>query len=786
MKLKILVFASALMLMINFSANAQSAINKMYATPGGQGGHATCIVQTADSGFMMGGIIYDSTFYTNSDASMIKTDKSGNIQWKKKLSHREIDNFNSVIKTTDGGFLFIGSTEDFNSGNSDVLAVRADASGNILWTKTIGGSGNDFAEKAIQTTGGGFLICGRTNSFGFGNYDALLIKLSPSGALNWSKSYGGSGYDAANDIIQSEQDFLICSATGSSGGNNNVTFLFKVNSGGTIIWTKYYSSGYGAQSVLQLADKSMVITGNSGGSLMLMKTDSSGNPAWAKQYSGSEFFRDLTLLTAADGGFFISGTRDGIPPYYAIFLLKTDANGNPVWTKEYGGFPVHSANSALLAFDGSLVIGGLAGLNNSGGSPSAAEYEPLLLKTDASFNSTCYSDSLAFQGQPLITSATSGGSAMPVSPALNSVFASLSDAEFEAWNYCNCTPPYIEIFAGTGTTVCNGGSVFLNAYSNSGNAFQWRKNGADIPGATSTVYVAASQGNYSCRTVNSCAGAVSNSIVVAVNPLPNANITASGPLSFCSGGSVTLNAPVAANRAYQWKRNGTNIAGATASFLIVSASGNYKVQVTNTNTGCSKTTGTATVVTVYSKPNALITPSGTITFCAGQSATLTANSGSGYTYKWKKDGSYIPGATSISYTVTTAGLYKVEVTRSNGCSKTSKADTVVVPCRGLSQNDVNVQENSQTSDLFVFPNPAAEKITIKTQLPSNAGCQLTIFDLSGRAIYHSRSGTLNGEYNLAIQSSGAVTLDVSALSQGVYIVEVNSGSQTLRGKFVKQ
>jgi len=280
---------------------------------------------------------------------------------------------------------------------------------------------------------------------------------------------------------------------------------------------------------------------------------------------------------------------------------------------------------------------------------------------------------------------------------------------------CPDCPPHASI-SSSGTTICSGESATLYANAQTGLSYQWKKDGIDIPFANASSYVTGITGSYSVEVSNSCGDSVSPPVVVIVNPVPSASITASGSTTICKPESVTLNAEVKANRSYQWKRNGVIVPGATASSLVVTQSGYYKVIVTNTSTGCSNTTGNAVHVIAYSKPSAKITPSGIVTFCAGQSALLTANSGNNYSYQWKKDGALIPGATNQTLTVTTAGIYKVIVTKANGCSKVSKADTVVVPCRTTQQEE----PNEPFPGYRVYPNPAGTFVTVDAGRPGHA------------------------------------------------------------------
>ncbi|MEP7171324.1 MAG: T9SS type A sorting domain-containing protein, partial [Bacteroidota bacterium] len=148
-----------------------------------------------------------------------------------------------------------------------------------------------------------------------------------------------------------------------------------------------------------------------------------------------------------------------------------------------------------------------------------------------------------------------------------------------------------------------------------------------------------------------------------------------------------------------------------------------------TVTGCSKTTASATVVTVNALPSATITPQGPITFCAGGSVVLAANTGAGLTYKWKKGSNYISGATLSNYTATTGGNYKVKITNSNGCSKTSATVTVSVPCR--EDETILLQDKF---DFTVYPNPNSGEFTIKFSNKPTSLIQVEMTDELGKVV----------------------------------------------------
>ena len=226
---------------------------------------------------------------------------------------------------------------------------------------------------------------------------------------------------------------------------------------------------------------------------------------------------------------------------------------------------------------------------------------------------------------------------------------------------CSATAPAVNVTLGTGTTptvtasgpttFCQGGSVTLTSSSATGNL--WSN------GATTQSITVNQAGSYTVTATSGQCSGTSSATTVVVNPQPAApTVTASGPTTFCQGGSVTLTSSSATGNL--WSN------GATTQSITVSQAGTYSVTVTSN--GCTATSS-ATTVTVTSVPAPTVTASGPTTFCQGGSVTLTSSSATGNL--WSN------GATTQSITVSQAGTYSVTVT-SNGCTATSSATTVVV------------------------------------------------------------------------------------------------------------
>jgi hypothetical protein len=268
------------------------------------------------------------------------------------------------------------------------------------------------------------------------------------------------------------------------------------------------------------------------------------------------------------------------------------------------------------------------------------------------------------------------------------------DVLFPALNYTSpsALAAGVSISCNRTFPVCSGTSLTFTATPTNGGSnpsYQWKRNGTNV-GTNSPTYTSSALTNgqvITCVMTSNLSGvsnnpATSNAITALVNSAPAVpTITATGPTSYCSGANAcTLSTAIVSGLSYQWLKGAAAVSGATSTSYVPNAttSNTYKVRVT-TAAGCSKTSS-ATSITVLPLPTATVSSTGPTTFCSGANAcTLTANAGTGLSYQWFKGTAAIAGATNISFVPTsTSSQYKVRVTGSNGCSKTSSNTAISV------------------------------------------------------------------------------------------------------------
>jgi hypothetical protein len=322
-------------------------------------GHS--VQQTTDGGFIITG--WTNSFGAGaSDLWLIKTDSEGNEKWNRTFGGKGGDIGQSVQQTTDGGFIITGWTNSFGAGASDLWLIKTDSEGNEEWNLTFGGKDLDGGTSVQQTTDGGFIITGTTWSFGAGGDDLWLIKTDSEGNEKWSRTFGGKDLDGGQSVQQTtDGGFIITGMTRSFGAGGEDLWLIKTDSEGNEKWSRTFGGKDldGGQSVQQTTDGGFIITGMTGADLWLIRTDSEGNEKWNRTFGGEWGDIGFSVQQTTDGGFIITGSTGSFGAGKGdLWLIKTDPEGNKEWSRTFGGEDDDGGQSVQQTTDGGFIITG--------------------------------------------------------------------------------------------------------------------------------------------------------------------------------------------------------------------------------------------------------------------------------------------------------------------------------------------------------------------------------------------------------------------------------------------
>lgn len=272
-------------------------------------GYGQSVRETTDGGYIVAG--YSFNFPNSDDIALIKTDINGDTLWTKIIGGTESDRAKAVRQTEDGGYIITGQTQSFGVAYSDVFLIKTDSTGNILWSKTYGGGDNEYAHDVQQTLDGGYIVTGYTWSFSSGSGDVYVIKTDSVGNLLWANAYGGTGYDLGHSVIQtSDGAYIVTGSTNSFGAGNEDVYLIRINSNGSLLWSKTYggSNSEEGYSVQQISDSGFVIAGEissagmGGVDVYILKTDKNGNSGCSETNPATIITTTVTQVTTASFG----------------------------------------------------------------------------------------------------------------------------------------------------------------------------------------------------------------------------------------------------------------------------------------------------------------------------------------------------------------------------------------------------------------------------------------------------------------------------------------------------
>ena len=318
--------------------------------------------------------------YGQRDMWAIKTDERGFSRWQKSFGGELDEEGYDVISTLDGGYLFIGYSWSYGN-EQQIFVVKTDIHGNTKWEKTYGGSMWDVGYAGLEVNGGGYIITGFSNSPGIssGNTDMIILKIDESGNQIWLKAYGNNSFpnhEWAYDIVETSEGYMLIGAIDRYDKGSKNILIVNVDKEGNLLWKKEYFEDENTDEVAYSITKSIdgfYYICSSANSLnnksiynpLLYKIDLSGNIIWKRKFNanGFEYHQYRANASKYDKGVFLVGSTvvNSIIGYRSdAFVMKIDSNGDIIWTTPHGtsdeddwGWSIHERPDKNIIFIGS-------------------------------------------------------------------------------------------------------------------------------------------------------------------------------------------------------------------------------------------------------------------------------------------------------------------------------------------------------------------------------------------------------------------------------------------------
>ncbi len=337
---------------------------------GGKDDWGNSVKQTQDGGYIICGST-SSYGAGNQDIWLVKTDAYGNKLWDKTFGGEKDEGGFSVQQTTDGGYIVCGATNSYGAGGADVWLVKTDASGNKLWDRTFCGAETDIAYSVQQTTDGGYILCGVTKSQTAVDKEMWLINTDADGNKLWDKTFGGKGSATGTSVQQTaDGGYIACGSTKSIAGDDQEVLITKTDASGNKEWDNIIGGDeheqYMGRSVQQTTDGGYIVYGSTGNmEVLLIRIDSKGNNLWDKKYGEQPDIVDEagnSVQQTTDGGYIVCGAAPSFKfRSEVVWLMKTDVNGNREWSKTFGRKKGCIGSSVQQTADGGYVVCGTVG-----------------------------------------------------------------------------------------------------------------------------------------------------------------------------------------------------------------------------------------------------------------------------------------------------------------------------------------------------------------------------------------------------------------------------------------
>lgn len=360
----------------------------------------------------------------------IDTSSSGLLDRAQTFGGSKNDVAQSVVATTDGGFVVLGYTQSMDgdvSGKAnesfDFWVLKFDSEANLEWNQTYGGTGDDRGNDIIQTQDGGYIILGYTDStdgditVNNGFRDFWLARINRTGTLTWQKSFGFSGADEGTTLIQTSDNHILVAgvldvtASGGLGNDGRSSnrhsggdyWAIKVSLDGNFVWSRYYGGSFTdtPKGIVETPSNEFIFAGSSDSDdvdinnnkgtydFWVVKSDANGAIIWEKSYGGSEIDEARAIVSSGDGNYIIVGdTRSNEQDVSFnngaadLFVIKISDDGDLLWNRSYGGSSFDVPRSINPTLDGGFIIAGSSRSSDGDVARNQGQNDAWIVKVD--------------------------------------------------------------------------------------------------------------------------------------------------------------------------------------------------------------------------------------------------------------------------------------------------------------------------------------------------------------------------------------------------------------------
>ncbi len=309
---------------------------------------------------------------------LLKVNVYGDTVWTRNFSHPDTAikwSGNALFLTVDSGFVIAGSEDSLQTGGADMLLLKTDSAGQMQWVRTYGAAGDAIAYDVVQDASNGYVIAGRTS--GAGESDLYIVRTDTAGDTVWTRTYGDAGLEYGKSIVLSpRQTFTVLANTNSFGQGSMDAWLLRMDLNGGVEWSHTFgadSMDFGMDLVLT-RDSGYAFTGytynRSAGiyNSWLVRTDRNGDTLWTRTYHPGYEQKLYGLFQSADRGFVVGGHRmetNGPDFDQSIYVSRVDLHGDTVWTRIINESPQPNVeqlvHSAFQTTDGGFLFAGTYG-----------------------------------------------------------------------------------------------------------------------------------------------------------------------------------------------------------------------------------------------------------------------------------------------------------------------------------------------------------------------------------------------------------------------------------------